>query len=144
MISHLLISVVFYLVLLYLSINLLGFFVRGLFPDPELDRLKLEAHDFIKHEIEKAQSANTKINIIALTLLVIYFYLLFHFWNIGVVIVAILMMASRFPDLLWEIKHGKKLTHTDAKALPHNVLFYITSFSFLVDFPLLYYFLYYF
>jgi len=43
---------------MYLSINLLGLFVRGLFTNPELEKLKKEGHDFIKQEIEKDEKAN--------------------------------------------------------------------------------------
>ena len=40
-------SVLFHLMLL--SVNLLGFFVRGFFTNPELEKLKLEGHEFITH-----------------------------------------------------------------------------------------------
>lgn len=143
MIGHILISVVFYFVLLYLSINLMGFFVRGLFKNPQIEELKSNGSEFIKTEIEKHDRADTKINIIALILLIAYFYLLFHFWNLGVVLVVIAIMAGRFPDLLWEIKHGKKLTYEETKNLPHNTLFYITSFLPWVALPILFYSLYY-
>lgn len=141
MIFHILISVVFYFVLMYLSVNLLGLFVRGLFSNSELDRLKSEGSDFIKSEIKKSQRADMWINIIALILIVIYLYLLFHFWNIGVMAVAITLMAVRLPDLLWEIKHGKKI---DTKLLPKNALFFITTFLTWGMLPVLYYFLYHF
>ena len=45
-------SVAFYFVLMLLSVNLLGLFVRGLFSNPELDKLKQTGHEFIKHEIK--------------------------------------------------------------------------------------------
>ena len=58
MIIHILISIVFYFILMYLSVNLLGLLVRGLFSNPELDKLKQEGHEFIKNEIEKSQRAD--------------------------------------------------------------------------------------
>jgi hypothetical protein len=47
-------------------------------------------------------------NIIALILIIGFIYSLLHFWNIGVALSAIIIMAGRLPDLIWEIKHGKK------------------------------------
>ena len=64
---------------MYLSVNLLGLLVRGLFSDPQLDRLKSEGHEFIRREVEKSQRADKWINIVALILIIVYLYLLFHF-----------------------------------------------------------------
>ena len=110
MIIHILISVVFYFILMYLSVNLLGLFVRGLFPQQELNRIKKEAPEFVTvagsdKEYIHQQKRTT---IIALILNIAFFYLLFRFWNIGVVIAVIIIMAGRLPDLLWDIEHGKK------------------------------------
>ena len=125
---------------MYLSVNLLGFFVRGLFSNPELDRLESDGSEFVKHEVKKSQRADKWINIIALILIITYLYLLFHFWNIGVVIVAVIIMVSRFPDLLWEIKHGRKID----KSGPKNALFYISAILTFGALPVLYYSLYHF
>lgn len=144
MIIHILISVGFFLVILYLSVNLLGFLVRGLFVDPELDKLKRDSHEFIKHEIEKHERADMWINIIALIFLVVYFYALFHFWNIGVVLAAIVVMVGRLPELLWEIKHGERMTLANTKLLKKNVWYYISAFLPWTALPILYYSLYYF
>ena len=139
MIVQILISVGFYIVLMYLSVNLLGLFVRGLFSNPELGKLKQEGHEFIKHEIEKSQRAEKWVNITALVLTIVYFYLLFHFWNIGVVAAAIILMIGRLPDLLWEIKYGKK---TDPTLMKKNAMYYISAFLPWVALPVLYFSLY--
>jgi len=140
MIINILISVAFYFILMYLSVNLLGFFVRGLFSYPGLDRLKLEGSEFVKDEIKKSQRADKWINVVAFILIIAYLYLLFHFWNIGVVVVAIMLMVSRLPDLLWEIEHGRKID----KSAPKNALFYITIHLTWGALQVLYYFLYHF
>lgn len=139
MIIKLLISVAGWLVLVYLSTNLLGLFVRGLFSNQEMDDLRRDGSEFIKKEIEKGDRADKWINVIALILILIYLYSLLHFWNIGVVIAAVMLMASRLPDLLWEIKHGKKLSYTEAKALPKDALFFITTFLTFGALPVLWY-----
>ncbi len=142
MITHFLISIVSYFVLLYLSVNLLGLLVRGLFPDPNLDKIKEETKlDFLKKEVEKSQRADKWMNIIALLLIVAFLYSLFHFWNLGVLAAAIIIMVGRLPDLLWEIKHGKKI---DPKLMKKNAMYYFSAYLPWIALPLLYYSLYYF
>lgn len=139
MIVNIIITVVFYFILMYVSVNLLGFLVRGLFTNPELERLKHEGHEFIKNEVKKSQRADKWINIIALVAIIVYFYALFHFWNIGVVVVAIVIMAGRLPDLIWDIRHGRK---TDPKLMQKNFLYYVSAFLPWIGLPILYFSLY--
>ncbi len=145
-IVHILISIVFYFVLMWLSVNLLGLLVRGLFTNPELDKLEAETkHDFIKKEIEKSKRADKWLNLIAFLGIIIYLYATFHFWNIGVTVVAIMLMLVRLPDLLWEIKTGQELNRVaSALSMPKNALHYITAFFTFAALPALYYFLYHF
>ncbi len=49
---------------------------------------------------------------------------MFRIWNIGVVATVAIIMAGRLPDLLWDIKHGKKI---DPKLMKHNVLYYVSA-----------------
>lgn len=139
MIVQVLVSVGFYFVLMYLSVNLLGLIVRGLFSNPELDRLKREEHEFIKQEIEKSQRADKWTNLIVLVLIFAYFYALFHFWNIGVVAAVAIIMVGRLPDLMWEIRHGKKI---DPKLTKKDVMYYISVFLPWLALPVLYFSLY--
>lgn len=140
MIFHILISVVFFFILMYLSVNLLGLFVRGLFPKLELERIKKEGLEHIKQNIGEYQHQQIWITIVALILNLIFFYSLFRIWNIGVVIAVIIIMAGRLPDLIWDIKHGKK---TDPKLMKKDALYYISAFLPWLGLPILYYSLYY-
>ena len=119
-----------------LNVNLLGFLVRSLFVDPEINKIKEASNEFIKNEIEKLQRANKKINILALILIFIYFYLLFHFWNIGVVFAGIIIMIGRLPDLIWEIKHNKKVR---PELMKKNALYYMSAFLPWLAIPILYF-----
>ena len=152
-IIHILITVIFYFILMYISVNLIGFFVRGLIVNPDLDLLRLKEEGYGDEFIEKslamkykknepaAKRSNIIMTTIALVLILIYFYLLSLFWNIGVTSIAGIFMLTRLPDLIWEIKNGKKLT---PKNMPRNALYYITSLSTFAFLPVLYYFLYHF
>ena len=44
---------------------------------------------------------------------VLYLWLLLRFWNIGVSVAAAMLMLSRLPDLLWEIRTGKKISRRE-------------------------------
>ncbi len=143
-IVQILISIVFYFILMLLSINLIGLLVRGLFTNPELKKLKSEGYDFINQEIEKDERANKWLTLIVFLGIIGYIYATFHFWNIGVTAVALLLMLSRIPDLLKEIKTGKKITKSFAWSTPKTALLYIATFLDIVALPALYYFLYHF
>ena len=108
-IVHILITIAFYFILMLLSTNLLGLFVRGLFTNPNLEKLESEGHELIKQEIKKTERVGKWLNITAFLAIIGYLYATFHFWNIGVTAVALLLMIVRLPDLIWEIKTGKKL-----------------------------------
>lgn len=145
MIIHILISIIFYFILMYLSINLLGLLVRGFFTNPDLEKLKTEGHEFIKQEIKKSERADKWLNLIAFLAIIGYLYATFHFWNIGVTVVAVVLMLVRLPDLLWEIKTGQELNRVaSALSMPRNALHYVTTFLTIAALPLLYYFLYHF
>ncbi len=131
---------------MYLSINLLGLLVRGLFTNPELDKLKGETkHDFIKEKIKKSERADKWLNLVAFLAIIGYLYATYHFWNIGVTAVAMVLMLVRLPDLLWEIKTGQQHNRVaSALSMPKNALYYITSLLTFAALPALYYFLYHF
>lgn len=126
---------------MYLSVNLLGYFVRGMF-SPDYDKLKQEqTHEFMKKEVGKIQRADKWITAVAFILIIIYFFSLFHFWNIGVMVSAVIIMVGRLPDLLWEIKHGIK---TNPKLMQKNTVYYISAYLPWLAFPVLYFSLYHF
>lgn len=141
MIFQILKALFFYMVLMYLSVNLLGLFVRGLFPELELIRIKKEGLEHIKRNVREYQRQQIWITLIALILNIAFFYLLFRIWNIGVVIATVMIMVGKLPDLLWDIKHGKK---TDPKLMKKNALYYLSTLLPLTALPVLYYSLYHF
>jgi hypothetical protein len=138
MVLNLILTTIYFIVLLFISVNLLGFFVRGLYED-NYNNLRTDGTEFVKKEIGKLDSIDTRCNIIGLLSLICFLFILFYFWNIGLVIVSCIMMISRLPDLLWEIKNKKKLTSGEANELPKNVVHYLTTFSWVLEIPLLYY-----
>ena len=110
MISQLIITFLSWLVLMIVSTNLIGMLVKGLVLVSDVESQLSKADDTFKKIAGEVYDSKTerKVNFIALALIIIYLIALFYFWNVGVVIAAIMLMAARIPDLLWEIKHGKQ------------------------------------
>ena len=66
-IINIIISIAFYFVLMWLSINLLGLLVRGFFTNSEIEKLKSEGGEFVKQEIKKSENVDKWINHIYLS-----------------------------------------------------------------------------
>lgn len=110
-------------VILYLSINLIGFVVRGFFVvKPEFADLDGRARDFLEHEAKKRVIAEHATTLTSIVAVIGFIGALAYYWNITLASVSIILMASRLPDLLWEIKNGKKITKSDG---PKNAASYI-------------------
>ena len=113
-------TIVGYFILLYLSTNLLGMFVRGFF-----DKIDESGIDPILHkEVKKINRAGNFTTILFIFLTIGYYYLLYHFWSIGVVLAAAMLMIGRVQDLLWEIRKGRKVT---AKDYPKGIISIIST-----------------
>jgi hypothetical protein len=139
MLTQLAITLGAWLILLIVSANLVGFLVRGFFTNPEMDRLAVEGDDIIKGEVQEYYGTQRKMNVFALILITVFILGLYYFWNIGVVIAALIIMASRVPDLVWEIKYGRKLRMKDMARPPFHLL--STALSW-ISLPVLWYALY--
>jgi len=66
-------------------------------------------------------------------------YSLYHHWNIGVAVAAAMVMFSRLPDLLYEIRTGNKIK---LGSMPKNPIDYFTTFILWAALPVLWYSLY--
>lgn len=136
MISQILITFFGWLALVLVGINLVGMLVRGLISNPEMDKLAAEGHEFVKKLAREHQEAEKKVNYVALLLILIYLGALFYFWNIGVVVAAVMIMIARIPDLLWEMKYGR------AKIKDMPPIYMLTLLIMLAALPVLWYALY--
>ena len=105
-------TIIAWFIMMLISVNLLGYVVRGLLWSPtsmEEKVAKIVFKDMPNRE-PMTPTFNFVITLFAFVFTVAYYFALYHFWNIGLVAAAGLMMFSRLPDLLWEIKHGVKVT----------------------------------
>lgn len=138
MIYQLIITFFGWLVLMYASINLIGMLVRGLVLVKDVEKQLSEGDKNLRKIASEVYhpKLERKVNTIAAVLIVIYLGALFCFLNIGVVIVAIMLMVARIPDLLWEIKYGRH----KIKEMPSIYMF--TTLITLAALPVLWFALY--
>lgn len=105
-----------YIILMLVSVNVVGGIVRGLVsgnPDNAV----------VTENISESKSIVT--TVIFSLICIVFLYALFHFWNIGVVLAAVMLMISRIPDLLFEIRTGQKITQSNMPKRPIDVMFNI-------------------
>jgi hypothetical protein len=100
-------------VLMIVSTNLLGFFWRVLYGNPDMEALSNEVHELISSLDKNYHKTHQYINFVGLTLILIFISALYYFWNVGVIMAALFLMVGRLPDLHWEITHGRKLQGHD-------------------------------
>lgn len=119
-------AVITWMLLMVASTNLIGFVVRGLFcTSPLIEGDASDTvHQVYTNKFKRLSLANTAVTIFWTLLSVTYIGALYHFWNILLAGVAILEMCSRLPDLLWEIRHGKRVTKSDA---PRGPIYYLAT-----------------
>lgn len=105
-------SIVAWLVFMLVGTNLVGFIMRGLVWTPPPTEIEPDspAYELITGEAKRISTANTALTIIGIVVTAAYFSLLFYFWNVLLAIAAGLVMVARIPDLLWEIRTGRKAT----------------------------------
>ena len=120
-----------WLILSLVSVNLIGILTRFFLTNLEMDRIAREGGDLTKKIIKEEKRRPT---FLALVLIVVFLAALSYYWNFGVVIVALIIMAARIPDLLWEIRHGKS-----KKAPP---IYMLTSAADWASLPMLWYAIY--
>ena len=85
-------ALVGYVVLLFFSVNIIGIVVRGIIqPDPK--------NQGTTENISEPTSI--ALTVIFCLICIACLYALYHFWNIGVVISALMLMISRIPDLFF-------------------------------------------
>ena len=110
-------TILVWLMLTYIGINLIGHimrsFVPALSPMSPLDGISEDAKKLFNREIQSNRRADIALCLIFSILTVAYLFAIYHYWNIALVASAVLVMISRLPDLLWEIRTGQRITKTN-------------------------------
>ena len=106
-------AVIAWVVLMLIGTNLVGMVVRGLVEGSPVREFEKSPIPLIREEATWCRRTNTGMTIFFAVLTILYLYLLLRAWNIGVLIAAAMLMASRIPDLLWEIRNRKRVTREE-------------------------------
>lgn len=115
-------SIAAWLILMLIGTNLIGFLVRGLLWNlPPLDGTIEEADAVLQPLRARLYFANSTLNVVFAVAILAYLVMLMYFWNLGLAIAGACIMASRVPDLLWEIRNGRKVTSRDNRTIASTV-----------------------
>lgn len=107
-------TILVWLMLMYIGINLIGYLVRSvvpaLSPFSPLDEVSESAQKIINREMQSKRRADIVLSLLFSIIMVAYLFGVYHYWNVALIAVAVLVMIGRLPDLLWEIRTGKRIT----------------------------------
>lgn len=102
-------SIFVWAVLWLFGTNLIGFIVRGFSSRaPEVDAPTERMAGYIQSEMMSANRAKTAITIAAVLFAIGYLFALYSIWNAGMAAAGLVFMLTRLPDLLCEIRYGRR------------------------------------
>jgi hypothetical protein len=104
-------SIVMWLIFHLVGMNFCGFIVRGIIfrsPDPSLSDEDDKLKEIVRWEMAKQALAGTVVSIIFIVGAFFYLRAVYRHWNIWMMLAGFIPMITRIPDLLWEIRLGKR------------------------------------
>lgn len=110
-ITQIAISLASWFAIMFVSTNLIGLLLRVGGNNSEMHEIA-SSNEFLSGEIQKSQRSGA---IIAIILVVAFLSALYYFWNVGLVIAGIMLMLSRAPDAIWEMKNDRPLGTDDMR-----------------------------
>lgn len=126
-----------WLVLMIIGTNLIGLIVRGCLwmPTPVHESPDYET-EVIRSEWARLVSANTTLTLIATLAAAGYLFALHHYWNWYLACAAAILMATRIPELIWELRSGSRVTRRDR---PKGTFHILTTALDWASLPLIWY-----
>jgi len=125
-------SIIGYFVLMCITTNLTGMVVRGFFcQDTDFEDFlkKGKPRPYANMKISMGGRVDKGTTILFFIITVLFLYLLYRYLNIWAVVAALLLTFSRIPELLWEIRNGRKVTANDR---PKGRFYLITDIMMLI------------
>lgn len=105
-------SIAAWFVIALICTNLLGLLVRGLSINTKINEIA-NRDEVIMNYYQEYKYKNKYINIFALALIIFFLISIYSLSNVGMLIAALMIMSARLPDLIWEIRHGRKIQKSD-------------------------------
>lgn len=130
-------TIVAWAILTFVGINLIGFVVRGFsWTHPPVDAPSERLQEVLNHESRRLSVANSAMTFLGILTTAAYLFGLFYFWGIGLLAAGCLIIASRLPDLLWEIRTGNQVMR---QSTPQGALHIIAILVVIGTLPLIWY-----
>lgn len=118
-------AVAAWVILLLVGTNLIGFVVRGiLWSPPPIDAPTDRVQELLRRESARMNVTNAVMTVGSILITAGYLFALLHFWNVGLAVAGGVVMATRIPDLVWEIRTGRKPSRKDR---PKGPVYFLTS-----------------
>jgi len=124
-------SIFVYFILMLIGTNLLGMAVRGIIPSYKKDN-----HGNLQLVEVITSSKSILITIFLSLVCILYIYGLFYYWNIGLAVAGIILMLTRIPDLLFEMKTGEKVNFKNMPKRPIDIFCSLLTWG---ELPLIWY-----
>ena len=106
-------AIVAWVVLMLVGTNLIGFIVRGIvWSPPSVDAPTDRVAELFRRESRRMGFVNGAMTFLSILVTAAYLFALFHFWNVWLAVGGVIVMVSRIPDLIWEIRTGDRVTRT--------------------------------
>jgi hypothetical protein len=123
-----------WLVLMFVGTNLIGLVVRGLlWKAPVIDD---ESTERVRDLVSGQMAASNKgMTVVAGVLSAAYGYGLWHFGGELLALAGGLVAGARLPDLLWEIRSGRKITEGGA---PRGLVYMLAQLAAFGALPVIY------
>jgi hypothetical protein len=119
--------------MLLIGSNLLGFIVRGFLGQgtpAEPPENGSAANTFIVRERKSMKTSYVAMTVLAICVCFGYYWALFHYLGGALAVIAgAMLMVSRFPDLLVEVRTGKRTTRKSMSRTPLD--FFMTALTWL-------------
>jgi hypothetical protein len=130
-------SVLAWAALLLVCINLTGLIVRGFFfSPPQIDAPTDRVAELFKKESRRMTISSRVVTFFALILAVLLIWSLYYYWNIWLAVAGSMLMVSRLPDLVLEIRNGRRVTRSDA---PKGMVYMLGIILDIVALPIVWY-----
>lgn len=125
-----------WLSLMFIGTNIIGFIVRGLVEMPGIKKLQDDMPSTLRGEVTSYKRFNRTLTLLFAVIGIAYICVLYWVWNIGVASAALILMITRIPDLLHEIRTGQKTGFLSMPRGPLNLILTIFDWAML---PLLWF-----
>jgi hypothetical protein len=119
------ITLVSWLAIMFVSTNLTGLLIRSFIVNRELNEIA-SSNEILTHDLQKSQGVA---RIISTVLIVAFLGILYYFWNMGLMAAGLMLILSRAPDQIWEMKSERKLEMGDMSKPQFSVLTTLLSWA---------------